>query len=417
MSGAGPRQTASASLPIQRPGTAAAQRHRALDGSLFEEGLKQQFLQPPTAATCHNHHATFPWETFKISFLKHWKVGEMRNLFLILVAGMLATGCSHMQHQAMTAKDLADLRNQTVVRTSAPVPSFVTLKFFDERRATISAKIPMNDDILIRSAGVEDPAVSISATLAASLAVSNGARILPQQISVTGNEVRQIADAARSSARYVLDVRTFSWLVTYLPLAWNSYGLAYVATARLIDTQTNTVVAQGYCNQNFDKTIDPPTFEGMMANRAARLKRELDLTAEACTNIFSTQMSLGTPGPMVRSASTAVAQQAPPATSTLRQSVDLEPARPVAPVMPQATMVLQQPPQTGLPAEPVTRPLDAYEMALAEIRARNNRLNPDSVYYNQDAFDWVMARQAEHMKKGLAAPDALRRAVDNMERP
>jgi len=328
----------------------------------------------------------------------------MRKILLTLVAGILVTGCSHMQHQAITTKDLADLRNQTLVQTSAPSPTFLAFKFFNEND---SRKILTNQDALIHSAGVKDPAVSIGATLAASLAVSNGARILPQQIPVTGVEARQIADAARSSARYVLDVRTISWLVTYLPLAWNSYGLAYTASARLIDTRTGTVVAQGYCNQSFDKTVDPPTFDAMVANQAERLKRELDITAEACTKIFSTQMSLGTPGPIVRSASTAGSQQA----------VDPEPAKAIAPVTPRPAVVLQQPPQTSLTAAPVTRPFDAYQVALAEIRNRNNRLDPDSAYFNQDAFDWLMARQAEHMKKGFAPPEALRRAVADMERP
>lgn len=335
----------------------------------------------------------------------------MRNLLPTLVAGMLATGCSHMQSQSMTPKDLADLRNQTVVRTSAPVPAFTTMKFFDER----GPRMARNDDSLIRSAGVVDPAASMSATLATSLAASTGARILPQPISVTGLEVRQIADAARSTARYALDVHTFSWLVTYLPLAWDSYGLAYTASARLIDTQTGTVVAQGYCNQGFDKTINPPTFEVMMANRAARLKRELEITAEACTKIFSTQMSLDIPGPMVQSASTAVAQPVRAATTTLPQSVDPKPAGVAAPVAPPSAIVSLQTLQNGPTAAPVTQPLDAYQVALTEIRVRHNRLNPDSMYYDQDVFDWVMARQAEHVKKGLAPPDALRRAVDNME--
>jgi hypothetical protein len=341
----------------------------------------------------------------------------MRNVLLTLVVGVLATGCAHMHQQAITVKDQADMRNQTVVRTSAPVPGFLTLQFFNEGG---SARVAKNNDSIIHRAGVVDPAVSIGATLATSLATAYDARILPQQIPVTSFDVRQIADAARSSARYVLDVRSISWLVTYLPLAWNSYGLAYTASARLIDTKTNTVVAQGYCNQNFDKTVNPPTFEEMMASRAARLKRELDITAEACTTIFSTQMSLGTPGPMVRSASTAGTQQARPTTTALRQSFDPEPATATAPVTPQSAIVLPPPPppppesQPSMTAAPISQPVDAYQIALAEIQDKNNRLDPDSAYYNKDAFDWVMARQAEHMKKGLAPVEALHRAVDDM---
>ena len=70
-----------------------------------------------------------------------------------------------------------------------------------------------------------------------------------------------------------------------------------------------------------------------------------------------------------------------------------------------------------LPVIPLSRPLDAYEVALAEIRAKHNRLDPRSVYYSPDLVDWIKARQDEYMKQGLAAPAALRRAVENMERP
>jgi hypothetical protein len=81
--------------------------------------------------------------------------------------------------------------------------------------------------------------------------------------------------------------------------------------------------------------------------------------------------------------------------------------------VPQPVVVAQQP----APIVPLSRALDAYEEALAEMRAKHNRLNPDSIYFNQDVLDWVMARKAEHMQKGLSAPAALRRAVENMERP
>lgn len=346
--------------------------------------------------------------TFRIDALYLTYEHPMRHLLLIFVAGTLATGCSHMQHQAITTKDLANLNNQAIVQTSVPVPGFAVLKF-----QFAVTNPPTIDDALIRSAGIVDPAIAMGATLAASLASANGARILPQRIAVTGAEVGQIADAARSSARYVLDVRTFSWLLTYLPTAWNSYGLAYTATARLIDTQTNTIAAQGYCNEGFDKTIDPPTYHAMVANQAARLKRELSIIAQACTKTFSTQMSLGTPGPMLRPASPAVAQQARPASADVARPVYAAPLVTVAPVVQQSMVVAQQ----TVPAAQLSRPLDAYELALAEMREKHNRLDPQSVYFSQDAFDWIIARQAEHMQRGLSAPAALRRAVENMERP
>jgi hypothetical protein len=97
--------------------------------------------------------------------------------------------------------------------------------------------------------------------------------------------------------------------------------------------------------------------------------------------------------------------------------VSQQPAKAIAAVVaPQSAVALQQPGQPQPKAAPRSQPLDAYQLALVDIQNSNNRLDPDSAYYNQDAYDWVMARQAEHIKKGLAPADALRRAAGDMTR-
>ena len=342
---------------------------------------------------------------------------------------MLVTGCSHMKHQELTASGLASLKDQTIVQTGAPAPGFMTLTVGDVVGGALGALAGATfKDPMGLSKKLPDPAVSMNSTLAALLA-SKGARIAPQRLTVPDADVAQIADAARSSGRYVLDVRTVSWLITYLPTAWKSYGLAYTASARLIDTQSKTVVAQGYCNQSFDKTVNPPSWNDMMKDDFARLKQELDITAQACTNIFSSQMSLGAPGPMVHPALATQIAPSPPlptaaATSAARPSVAPPPAA-QASAVPPSVVPARQPAyvaqkeiyplqQAALPPD---RPLDPYDQVMAEVQRKHNRLNPDSVYYSQDLFDWVMARKVEHMKAGLAAPQALRRAVENMEHP
>jgi hypothetical protein len=113
------------------------------------------------------------------------------------------------------------------------------------------------------------------------------------------------------------------------------------------------------------------------------------------------------------------AKAAPPAqpVDAYREPVAPAAANAIAPVVAaQSAVVLQQPGQSQPKAAPLSQPVDAYQLALAEIRNRNSRLDPTSAYYNQDAFDWVMERQAEHVKKGLAPADALRLAVADMAR-
>ncbi|PWF55539.1 hypothetical protein C7C56_001045 [Massilia glaciei] len=330
------------------------------------------------------------------------------------MAAILAAGCSHMGDQAINAKGLADLKGQQIVRTGNRALGFTVLRpNFNPLQPYLNMTV---QDEMITGFGVVDPAAAMSARLGASLAASQGSRVLPQTITVASTEVAAIADAARASARFALDVRTFSWLITYLPLAWNSYGLAYTASARLIDTESKTVVAKGYCNLGFNKTVNPPTYEGMMANSAARLKRELQISGEECANIFSAQMGIGPLGKMVQADSVPMQRQAPAAT-VATPPVYTQPVAAIvraAPAPQQTYVEVQQQPAVAMVAAP--NQATEYDALMAQVRARHNNLNPDSPYFNSDTHEWLMARQAEHEKKGLAPSAALRRAVENMEK-
>ncbi|MES3023126.1 MAG: hypothetical protein V4857_16295 [Pseudomonadota bacterium] len=338
----------------------------------------------------------------------------MTKLLPISMVAILGAGCSHMSDQAINAKSLAELRNASVVRTVYAAKGFTVLQPSFPGQGPINMAV--RDDV-INDFGVPDPAAAMGATLGAALAASHGAQVRPQAITVVSTDVAAIAEAARASARFALDVRTFSWLVTYLPLAWNSYGLAYTASARLIDTESKTIVAQGYCNLGFNKTVNPPSLEGMLSNRAARLKRELQLSAEECARTFSAQMAIGPLGKMVEGDSVPALRPAPSATVTT-SPVYAQPVEAVAGAAPapapQAYVEVRQPPPAPALAGAGNQGTE-YDTLMATVRARHNKLNPDSPYFDADTYEWLMARQAEHEKKGLAPTAALRRAVENLE--
>ena len=83
----------------------------------------------------------------------------------------------------------------------------------------------------------------------------------------------------------VLDVETINWMFIYFPLDWSHYRIMYVARARLIDANTGKRIAQAPCTyKSDDKT--PPTYDQMLADKAALLKTMLAAAANSCAEIW-----------------------------------------------------------------------------------------------------------------------------------
>ena len=64
----------------------------------------------------------------------------------------------------------------------------------------------------------------------------------------------------------------------------------YAAKARLINTQTKAVVAEGFCKHIPDSSVNAPTYNELLENGAAKLKSELNAVAGVCVNSMKTQM-------------------------------------------------------------------------------------------------------------------------------
>jgi hypothetical protein len=66
--------------------------------------------------------------------------------------------------------------------------------------------------------------------------------------------------------------------------------LIYTAKARLIDTQTRAVVAEGFCKRIPETNTNAPTYEQLLLNDAALLKQELSKAASECVRTLKTEM-------------------------------------------------------------------------------------------------------------------------------
>lgn len=118
---------------------------------------------------------------------------------------------------------------------------------------------------LVRDYGLEDPAATLSEELLASLAIQNRMRT-----------------SSRSDADVLLEVKTINW--DFRPYRNNPDDLFVVYSARvnLVDRRDGQVLASGKCRAGREHEGDSATLEQLLAENAARLRRELREAAHEC---------------------------------------------------------------------------------------------------------------------------------------
>jgi hypothetical protein len=214
----------------------------------------------------------------------------MRKIVLIVAAAMISTGCATVTKQPMAPATGSAMKDQTPAKTARPKPSFVAMTAGKAVFGMIGAlaMTSAGNDIIVNNQ-VPDPADEIARGLADALKTSRGARITPGVADVTAEDPAALS-AAAGGANYILDGRTLGWSFGYFPTDWSHYRVMYTAKARLIDTASKSVVAQGNCSLTPDSNAGAPTYAELIANNAARLKQELSLAGGRCMARLKTEM-------------------------------------------------------------------------------------------------------------------------------
>lgn len=215
----------------------------------------------------------------------------MKKLSLILAAATLATGCTTVTKLPMAPASGNALKEQTLTQTVRKMPDFAAITAGKAAFAMIGAIAMISEGNRIIAANhVADPADQIARGLADVLKTSRGARIVAGSTSVAAEEPAVISAAVGPAAKYVLDVQTMGWSFGYFPTDWTHYRVTYAARARLIDTTSKSVIAEGMCRHMPETNAGAPTHEQLLANDAALLKHELSLAATACVATLKTEM-------------------------------------------------------------------------------------------------------------------------------
>lgn len=88
----------------------------------------------------------------------------------------------------------------------------------------------------------------------------------------------------------MVDVQTINWSLGYFPTDWNHYRVIYTAKARLIDSGSKAVLAEGSCVRIPQDNTGAPTYDELLANEASLLKKELSAAADECVKSLRKEM-------------------------------------------------------------------------------------------------------------------------------
>lgn len=222
----------------------------------------------------------------------------MKNLVIVLGAGVLAGGCGLMPARAPAPVAPLQLEGKTLAFTQHQPPEFIAIQ---PPKGTLGSMLAMlelnpgdkNNDIIWRNQ-IPDPALAITADVAGALKARYRMTVLPNPIVGTPSKPAALAAVARGRADYVLDIQTTLWRTAYIGSSWARYYVEHKAEAQLIDARDGKVLAARSCNFAGRDKPNPPTWDELVGNNAARLKQELAGVAVNCSDVIK-EMLLKSP--------------------------------------------------------------------------------------------------------------------------
>ncbi|WP_067279817.1 hypothetical protein [Mitsuaria sp. 7] len=206
------------------------------------------------------------------------------RLTLTLAAAFALTGCVSVNQAPLTADSSTKLQSRSVVSSKYATPDFTAMTAGKAAFAILGAVAMIAEgNAIVRDNAIDDPALSIAADLQTRLGTAKGMTAITGSAITSKNDLPSVI-ASNPGADYVLDVQTTNWSFLYFPTNWTHYRVMYSARVRLIDAATKTVVAEAGCRSVPSDDKNAPTYDELLADKAALLKSHLAKAAAECVD-------------------------------------------------------------------------------------------------------------------------------------
>lgn len=218
----------------------------------------------------------------------------MKRKLLAVVTVFAIAGCASINKQPIGVSTVTDLKAKSIAHTKREAPAFTSMTPGTMLVPIVGAALMFSEGKSIVDANnLKDPSESIASELMDAISTAHGAKSSSQPVVVSDDSAAKISAAGKGATPYIIDVETIAWGIMYFPKEKSRYRVMYSAKARLINTATESIVAEGFC-----KTIPPedaanaPTYDELLDREAIRLKQELSSAANKCVNSFKREMLL-----------------------------------------------------------------------------------------------------------------------------
>lgn len=217
----------------------------------------------------------------------------MKRKLLAVVTAFAIAGCASINKQPIAVSTVADLKAKTIAHTKREAPAFASMTPGKMLFAIVGGALAISEGKSIVDANnLKDPSEAIASELMDAISTAHGAKSSSQPVVVSDDSATKISAAGKGTTPYIIDVETIHWGIMYFPKEKSRYRVMYTAKARLINTVTESIVAEGFCASIPEDPANAPTYDELLDHEAIRLKQELSSATSKCVNSFKREMLL-----------------------------------------------------------------------------------------------------------------------------
>lgn len=208
------------------------------------------------------------------------------RVFLLTLIAICASGCVSIKPVVFDATKAASLSGRSLTVSFRQRPPFLAVTGAKQvligGALGIAAMTSAGNEI-VNENSIKDPSRTIARRLANAMAQKYGVVIAPK-VALIDTDNRD--DLVKLGPDLVLDVMTIGWQFRYFPGNWSHYQVGFSTRAILMDSKSGVVLAEGVCNGVPTTDANAPTYDELLNDGAARLKKTLYDDGDHCTSEF-----------------------------------------------------------------------------------------------------------------------------------
>ena len=209
----------------------------------------------------------------------------------------MSTACTTIETNELSQEESVSLNDKTLVISKYSLfPDFMAMTALNVQFGALGAGAAAQaGNEMIKDNQIPDPAIAIAEQLAESLSVNHNVKVMEDNWDLTRTNGLSELLRVYQGYDYILDVKTQEWRSVYYRSDWDSYRIFYIARARLIDTQSKTIIFDVECSSEpeYEEPNEGPSYDDL--RNGAGLQKELNRSIEYCVDYIRAGAKLNYP--------------------------------------------------------------------------------------------------------------------------